>query len=97
MLAGRPSPSACYTNSSRRIEIVGDHFSITENTVKSRMKSVMRKLRANDQTRAVLIALKRGFLAICIVAEVSPRLLLSLVTISASIAIPGAPEKLPFE
>lgn len=45
-------------------KIVGDRLSISEDTVKSHMKSVMAKLCANDRTHAVLIAMKRGFLAI---------------------------------
>lgn len=37
-------------------------LNITEDTVKSHMKSVLAKLHANDRTHAVLIAMKRGFL-----------------------------------
>ena len=43
---------------------VGDRLSISEDTVKSHMKSVMAKLCANDRTHAVLIAMQRGFLAV---------------------------------
>ena len=43
-------------------KIVADSLSITEDTVKGHMKSIMAKLQANDRTHAVLIAMKRGFL-----------------------------------
>lgn len=43
---------------------VGDRLLISEDTVKSHMKSVLAKLCANDRTHAVQIAMKRGFLAI---------------------------------
>ncbi len=43
---------------------VGDRLSISEDTVKSHMKSLMAKLCANDRTHAVLIAMTRGFLSI---------------------------------
>jgi DNA-binding NarL/FixJ family response regulator len=45
-------------------KIVGDRLLISEDTVKTHMKNVMAKLCANDRTHAVLIAMKRGFLAI---------------------------------
>ncbi len=41
---------------------VADKLSISEDTVKGHMKSIMAKLGANDRTHAVLIAMKRGFL-----------------------------------
>lgn len=41
---------------------VGAQLGISEDTVKSHMKSIMAKLQANDRTHAVLIAMKRGFL-----------------------------------
>jgi DNA-binding NarL/FixJ family response regulator len=41
---------------------VAANLNITEDTVKSHMKSVLAKLHANDRTHAVLIAMKRGFL-----------------------------------
>ena len=44
-------------------KIVGDRLSISEDTVKTHMKNVMSKLSAKDRTHAVLIAMKRGFLA----------------------------------
>ena len=37
-------------------------FGITEDTVKGHMTSILSKLRANDRTHAVMIALERGFL-----------------------------------
>jgi DNA-binding NarL/FixJ family response regulator len=43
-------------------KIVASNLSITEDTVKSHMKSVLSKLSANDRTHAVMIAMKRGFL-----------------------------------
>ena len=43
---------------------VGDRLSISEDTVKSHMKSVLAKLCAKDRTHAVLIAMQRGFLAV---------------------------------
>jgi two-component system, NarL family, response regulator len=46
-------------------KIVASKLSISEDTVKSHMKSVLSKLTANDRTHAVLIAMKRGFLDAC--------------------------------
>lgn len=43
-------------------KIIASELEISEDTVKGHMKSIMSKLRANDRTHAVLIALKRGFL-----------------------------------
>ena len=43
-------------------KIVADHLQISEDTVKGHMKSILSKLRANDRTHAVTIAMKRGFL-----------------------------------
>jgi DNA-binding NarL/FixJ family response regulator len=43
-------------------KIVADELSISEDTVKGHMKNILSKLRANDRTHAVLIAMKRGFL-----------------------------------
>ena len=37
-------------------------LSITEETVKSRVKSILLKLGANDRTHAVTIGLKRGII-----------------------------------
>jgi DNA-binding NarL/FixJ family response regulator len=42
-------------------KIVADRLNISENTVKGHLKSVVAKLRANDRTHAVLIAMKRGY------------------------------------
>jgi DNA-binding NarL/FixJ family response regulator len=45
-------------------KIVADRLSISEDTVKSHMRSILSKLCANDRTHAVTIGLKRGFLEI---------------------------------
>lgn len=42
-------------------KIVADRLGITEETVKTHMRSVLSKLSANDRTHAVTIALKRGY------------------------------------
>jgi len=41
---------------------IADHLSITEETVKSRVKSILSKLGANDRTHAAMIGLKRGII-----------------------------------
>jgi DNA-binding NarL/FixJ family response regulator len=41
---------------------IGDHLSVTEETVKGRVKSILSKLDANDRTHAVMIGLKRGII-----------------------------------
>ena len=41
---------------------IGARLSITEETVKSRVKSILDKLGANDRTHAVTTALKRGII-----------------------------------
>lgn len=46
-------------NSNKR---VGDHFNVSEGTVKTHMKSILDKLDANDRTHAVAIAVQRGIL-----------------------------------
>jgi DNA-binding NarL/FixJ family response regulator len=43
---------------------VADKLSISEDTVKSHMRSILSKLGANDRTHAVTIALKRGLISI---------------------------------
>ena len=43
-------------------KIVADRLSITEETVKGHVKSILSKLGANDRTHAVTIALKRGII-----------------------------------
>lgn len=43
-------------------KIVADGLSISEDTVKGHIKSILSKLQANDRTHAVTIAMKRGFL-----------------------------------
>ena len=41
---------------------IGDRLSITEETVKSRVKCILSKLGANDRTHAAMIGLKRGII-----------------------------------
>jgi DNA-binding NarL/FixJ family response regulator len=41
---------------------IADQLSITEDTVKSRVKSIFSKLDANDRTQAAMIGLKRGII-----------------------------------
>ncbi|MDR6935901.1 response regulator transcription factor [Luteibacter sp. 3190] len=41
---------------------IGDELCVSEDTVKSRMRSIMAKLGAHDRTHAVMIAVQRGFL-----------------------------------
>src|SRR5271157_2379716 len=41
---------------------IADQLSITEDTVKSRVKSILSKLDANDRTHAAMIGLKRGII-----------------------------------
>ncbi len=48
-------------NSNRR---VAAHLALSEDTVKSHMKSIMSKLAANDRTHAVSIAVKRGIIEV---------------------------------
>jgi DNA-binding NarL/FixJ family response regulator len=45
-------------------KIVADRLEISEDTVKSHIRSILGKLGANDRTHAVTIALRRGFLDI---------------------------------
>jgi DNA-binding NarL/FixJ family response regulator len=45
-------------------KIVADRLAISEDTVRSHMKSIFSKLGANDRTHAVTIALKRGIIDI---------------------------------
>lgn len=42
-------------------KIIADRLSISEDTVKAHMKSILSKLGANDRTHAVTIATRRGF------------------------------------
>jgi DNA-binding NarL/FixJ family response regulator len=41
---------------------IADQLSITEDTVKSRVKNILSKLGANDRTQAAMIGLKRGII-----------------------------------
>jgi DNA-binding NarL/FixJ family response regulator len=43
-------------------KIIADKLTISEDTVKAHMKSILSKLGANDRTHAVTIASRRGFL-----------------------------------
>ena len=43
---------------------IADELTISENTVNFHIKNLMEKLRANDRTHAVTIALRRGMLQI---------------------------------
>jgi len=45
-------------------KVVALHLSVSEETVKAHMKSILSKLGANDRTHAVTIALKRGIIEI---------------------------------
>lgn len=45
-------------------KMIADNFSISEQTVKAHMRSILSKLGANDRTHAVTIALKRGIIEI---------------------------------
>jgi two-component system, NarL family, response regulator len=48
-------------NSNRRIAV---HLSITEETIKGHLKSILAKLGASDRTHAVTLALKRGIMVL---------------------------------
>jgi DNA-binding NarL/FixJ family response regulator len=41
---------------------IADQLKITEETVKSRVKSILSKLGANDRTHAAMIGMKRGII-----------------------------------
>ena len=43
-------------------KLIGDQLSITEETVKGHVKSILSKLGARDRTHAVTVALKRGII-----------------------------------
>jgi DNA-binding NarL/FixJ family response regulator len=45
-------------------KVIADHLTISEETVKAHMRSILSKLSANDRTHAVTIALKRGIIQI---------------------------------
>ncbi|HEY0502270.1 MAG TPA: response regulator transcription factor [Lysobacter sp.] len=48
----------------RSNKVIAAHMGISEETVKTHMKSILSKLDANDRTHAVTIALKRGILEV---------------------------------
>lgn len=41
---------------------IGDVLHVAEDTIKTRMKTILSKLNANDRTHAVTIAIRRGFI-----------------------------------
>jgi DNA-binding NarL/FixJ family response regulator len=41
---------------------IADHLSVTEETVKGRVRNILSKLSANDRTHAAMIGLKRGII-----------------------------------
>jgi DNA-binding NarL/FixJ family response regulator len=41
---------------------IASHLSVTEDTVKGRVKSILSKLGANDRTHAAMIGLRRGII-----------------------------------
>ena len=43
---------------------IAAQLSLSEETVKSRVKNILSKLRANDRTHAAMIGLKRGFISL---------------------------------
>jgi len=43
-------------------KLIADHLSISEETVKGHLKSILSKLGANDRTHAVTLGLKRGII-----------------------------------
>jgi DNA-binding NarL/FixJ family response regulator len=45
-------------------KMIADYLEISEDTVKTHIRSILVKLEANDRTHAVTIALRRGFLDI---------------------------------
>jgi DNA-binding NarL/FixJ family response regulator len=61
-LSGRETEVLQAVSAGNSNKIIASELEISEDTVKGHMKSIMSKLRANDRTHAVLIALKRGFL-----------------------------------
>lgn len=45
-------------------KVIGQHMSISEQTVKAHMKSILGKLGARDRTHAVTVALRRGIISL---------------------------------
>ncbi len=43
-------------------KIIADHLSISEDTVKGHVRSILAKLKANDRTHAVTIGMRGGFI-----------------------------------
>jgi two-component system NarL family response regulator len=44
--------------------MIADNLSLSEETIKAHMRSILSKLGANDRTHALAIALKRGIIEI---------------------------------
>jgi DNA-binding NarL/FixJ family response regulator len=60
-LSSREVEVLCRVSTGCSNKTVAHNLSISEDTVKGHMKSIMSKLQANDRTHAVSIAIKRGF------------------------------------
>lgn len=45
-------------------KIVADRLSVSEATIKGHLRSILQKLKANDRTHAVTIAIKRGYIEV---------------------------------
>jgi DNA-binding NarL/FixJ family response regulator len=45
-------------------KMIADNLSLSEETIKAHMRSILSKLGANDRTHALAIALKRGIIEI---------------------------------
>ena len=45
-------------------KIIADHLSVSEDTIKTHVKSILAKLSANDRTHAVTIGLRRGYIKV---------------------------------
>ena len=64
LLSGREIDVLQLVAIGRSNKIIADELSISEETVKSHMKSILGKLAADDRTHAVTIAVKRGILTL---------------------------------
>ena len=62
MLTARETEVLQLVASGHANKAIADRLVISEETVKTHMKSIMAKLGANDRTHAVTIALRRGIL-----------------------------------
>ena len=52
----------CLISAGNANKTIASHLSISEETVKSRVKNILSKLRASDRTHAAMIGLKRGII-----------------------------------